>query len=109
MKSIAQSTVKFALVVMMLASASFTFAHNEDPKIVSVVVNEMKPGFATLSWSDYAITTIQINSTNGQVMPSIPVMDATSLHLNGLINGTYEISFMSGETVITTETLVVNK
>jgi hypothetical protein len=42
-------------------------------------------------------------------MPAIPVMDATSLHLNGLINGTYEISFMSGETVIAIETLVVNK
>jgi hypothetical protein len=112
MKSIAQSTVKFALVVMMLASASFTFAHNEDPKDpkkVSVVVNEMKPGFATLSWSDYAITTIQINSTNGQVMPAIPVMDATSLHLNGLVNGTYEISFMAGETVVAVETLVINK
>ena len=112
MKSIAQSTVKFALVVMMLASASFTFAHNEDPKDpkkVSVVVNEMKPGFATLSWSDYAITTIQINSTNGQVMPSIPVMDATTLHLNGLIEGSYEILFLIGDKIVATENLTVTK
>ena len=112
MKSITHSTVKFALVAMMLATATLSFAHNDDPKDpkkVSIVMNEMKPGFATLSWSDYAITAIQINSTNGQVMPSIPVMDATSLHFNGLINGTYEISFMAGETVVATETLTVNK
>jgi hypothetical protein len=36
-------------------------------------------------------------------------MDTTSLHLNGLINGTYEISFLIGDKVIATENLIVNK
>ena len=43
---------RFAVAVLMIISVSFSsFAHNEDPKEikkVSVVVNELKPGFATL-------------------------------------------------------------
>jgi hypothetical protein len=89
-----------------------SFAHNEDPKEikkVSVVVNELKPGFATLSWSDYTITAIQITSVNGMFMPTIPVMDATSLHLNDLMNGSYEINFLAGEKVVASEKITVSK
>jgi hypothetical protein len=34
-------------------------------------------------------------------------MDATSLHLNGLIEGNYEISFLIGNKVVATEYLTV--
>ena len=104
---------RVVVAVLMIISVSFSsFAHNEDPKEmkkVSVVVNELKPGFATLSWSDYTITAIQINSVNGMFMPTIPVMDATSLHLNDLINGSYEINFLAGDKVVASEKIIVSK
>lgn len=107
-----QTIIKIAFIALFSSFAAVSYAHNEDPKDpkrVSVVVDNLKPGYATLSWIDTEITSIQINSNNGQVIPSIPVMDATSLHLNGLINGTYEILFLIGDKVIATENLTVNK
>ena len=56
MKTLNIITIRIATIVLMLTAVSFSsFAHNEDPKEtkkVSIVVNELKPGFATLSWSD---------------------------------------------------------
>jgi hypothetical protein len=113
MKTLNKITYKTLTLVLIIVVISFSsFAHNEDPKEVkkvSVVVNELKPGFATLSWSDYSITSIQISSIDGMFMPAIPVMDATSLHLNDLMNGTYEIHFLSGEKVVATEKITVSK
>ena len=113
MKTLNNISQKLTVVVLMLVAVSFSsFAHNEDPKEikkVSVVVNELKPGFATLSWSDYTITAIQITSVNGMFMPTIPVMDATSLHLNDLMNGSYEINFLAGEKVVASEKITVSK
>jgi hypothetical protein len=42
-------------------------------------------------------------------MPTIPVMDATSLHLNDLMNGSYEINFLAGEKVVASEKITVSK
>jgi hypothetical protein len=42
-------------------------------------------------------------------MPAIPVMDATSLHLNNLVNGSYEINFLAGDKIVASETLIVSK
>ena len=113
MKTLNIITIRIATIVLMLTAVSFSsFAHNEDPKEtkkVSIVVNELKPGFATLSWSDYSITAIQINSANGIFMPAIPVMDATSFHLNDLVNGSYEINFLAGERVVASEKITVSK
>jgi hypothetical protein len=107
-----QSIVKIALVIFLFSISKVTFAHNEDPKDpkkVSVLVNDLKPGYVTLTWVDIEITSIQIYSSNGQFIPSIPVLDATSLHLNGLIEGDYEISFIRGNKVVATEKLTVSK
>ena len=113
MKTLNIITIRIATIVLMLTAVSFSsFAHNEDPKEtkkVSVVVNELKPGFATLSWSDYTITAIQINSANGVFMPAIPVMDATSFHVNDLVNGFYEINFLAGDKVVASEKITVSK
>ena len=113
MKTLNIITIRIATIVLMLTAVSFSsFAHNEDPKEtkkVSVTVNEFKPGFATLSWSDYSITVIQINTSNGMFMPAIPVMDATSFHLNDLINGSYEINFLAGDKVVASEKITVSK
>ena len=113
MRPFSKTIKNLAAALLMIVTVSFsTFAHNDDPKEVkkvSVVVNELKPGFATLSWSDYTITAIQINSVNGIMMPTIPVMDATSLHLNDLMNGSYEINFLAGDKVVTSEKITVSK
>lgn len=113
MKPFDKISQKLVVVVLMIIAVSFSsFAHNEDPKEakkVSVVVNDFKPGFATLSWSDYTITAIQINSVNGTFMPTIPVMDATSLHLNDLIKGSYEINFLAGDKIVASEIVTVSK
>ena len=113
MKTLNNISQKLTVVVLMIVAVSFSsFAHNEDPKEtkkVSIEVNEFNPGFATLSWSDYSITAIQINSTNGMFMPTVPVMDATSLHLNDLLNGSYEINFLAGDQIVATEKITVSK
>lgn len=113
MKPFSKTFRKIAVAFLMILTVSFSsFAHNEDPKEtkkVSVVVNELKPGFATLSWSDYTITAIQINSANGVFMPAIPVMDATSFHVNDLVNGFYEINFLTGDKVVASEKITVSK
>ena len=113
MKALNNISRKLTAVVVMIVAVSFSsFAHNEDPKEtkkVSIVVNELKPGFATLSWSDFTITAIQINTANGMFMPAIPVMDATSFHLNDLMNGSYEINFMAGDKIVASEKIIVSK
>jgi hypothetical protein len=113
MKALNNISRKLTAVVVMIVVVSFSsFAHNEDPKEtkkVSIVVNELKPGFATLSWSDFTITAIQINTANGMFMPAIPVMDATSFHLNDLMNGSYEINFMAGDKIVASEKITVSK
>jgi hypothetical protein len=113
MKALNNISRKLTAVVVMIVVVSFSsFAHNEDPKEtkkVSIVMNELKPGFATLSWSDFTITAIQINTANGMFMPAIPVMDATSFHLNDLMNGSYEINFMAGDKIVASEKITVSK
>ena len=42
-------------------------------------------------------------------MPTIPVMVATELHLNDLIDGTYVIIFKSNETILYSKTIEINR
>jgi hypothetical protein len=42
-------------------------------------------------------------------MPTIPVMDSTSLHLNDLIKGSYEINFLAGDKIVASEIVTVSK
>ena len=107
-----QTIVKIAIAALFFSFTSIAFGHNEDPKDpkrVTVVVDNLKPGYATISWLDSEITAIQISSNNGQEMPTIPVGDATTLHLNGLIEGSYEILFFIGDQVVATENLLIKK
>ena len=67
---------------------------------VQIITSELSYGDATIKWADTRIDFIEITSSNGQFMPSMPVMDATSLHLNDLMSGTYTINFISnGQTL----------
>ena len=94
------------LVTAFLFSNALS-AHNgegEEPSKkedkIQIITNELSFGNATIKWADTRIDFIEITTSNGQFMPSIPVMDATSLHLNDLLSGTYTINFISnGQTL----------
>jgi hypothetical protein len=42
-------------------------------------------------------------------MPTLPVSDAKSLHMNDLMNGTYTLVFKSGNETLYIKTLEVSK
>ena len=105
--------IKSVLVSIMILIISTGFSHqgnetgiNDD--LVQVVANSAK-GTARINWSDNRIEMIEISSSNGQYMPTIPVMGATELHLNDLIDGTYIITFKSNETILYSKTIEINR
>ncbi len=79
----------------------------EDDKIQ--IVCNISTGNATILWSDARIDFIEILASNGQFMPTIPVSDAKSLHMNDLMNGTYTLVFKSGNETLYIKTLEVSK
>jgi hypothetical protein len=110
----AKNILNGLLLATLMLVANNVSAHNgegDEPSKkenkVQINTSELSFGDATINWSDKRIDFIQITSTNGQFMPSFPVMDATSLHLNDLISGTYTINFISnGQTIYTKNILV---
>jgi hypothetical protein len=50
---------------------------------------------------------IEIVASNGQFMPTIPVSDAKSLHMNDLMNGTYTLVFKSATETLYTKVIEV--
>ncbi len=102
----------FLTAIILMSNA--VFAHNgegdeptkKDDK-VQITLSELSSGNATIRWIDKRIDFIEIVSSNGQFMPSIPVLDASSLHLNDLLNGAYTVNFISnGQTLYTKNFLV---
>lgn len=100
-------------LVLALTSVTFVRANHEIPvKLeddkVQVVCNA-STGNATISWSDARIEFIEIIASNGQFMPTIPVSDAKSLHMNDLMNGTYTLIFKTSTEELYTKVIEVNK
>ena len=58
-----------------------------------VFISNSSAGSTSITWTDKRIEAIEILSSTGQIMPEIPVLDATSIHLTSLENGTYTIKF----------------
>ena len=111
MKSI--FNIKSVLVAIMILAISTGFSHqanvtriNDD--LVQVVTNSAK-GTARINWKDSRIEIIEITTSNGQFMPTIPVMGSSELHLNDLIDGTYIIIFKSNETILYSKTIEINR
>jgi hypothetical protein len=105
--------IKSVLVAIIILTISTGFSHqgNETRNyddLVQVVANSAK-GTARINWSDNRIEMIEISSSNGQYMPTIPVMGATELHLNDLIDGTYTITFKSNETILYSKTIEISR
>jgi hypothetical protein len=104
------------LIAAVVLVSNVVMAHNgegdepvkKDDK-VQITVSELSAGDATVKWTDSRIDFIEIISDNGQFMPSIPVLDATSLHLNDLINGTYKINFISNGEIIYSKNILVQR
>ena len=102
-------------LVLALAFTSVTIvrANKEIPvKLaddkVQVVCNA-STGNATIIWSDARIEFIEIVASNGQFMPTIPVSDAKSLHMNDLMNGTYTLVCKSSTEELYTKVIEVNR
>jgi len=105
--------IKSVLVALTILTSTIGFSHqgngtgiNDD--LVQVVANSAK-GTARINWSDNRIEMIEITTSNGQYMPTIPVMGATELHLNDLIDGTYVITFKSNETILYSKTIEISR
>ena len=111
MKTIFNS--KSVLVAIMILVITTGFSHQGNgiriyADLFQVVTNSAK-GTARINWSDNRIEVIEISSSNGQYMPTIPVMGATELHLNDLIDGTYVIIFKSNETILYSKTIEISR
>jgi hypothetical protein len=110
MKTIFNKSVLLAIMIMVISTG---FSHQGNgtrnyDDLVQVVANSAK-GTARINWSDNRIEMIEISSSNGQYMPTIPVMGATELHLNDLIDGTYTITFKSNETTLYSKTIEISR
>ena len=104
---------KSLLLIISIMMVSTTFSKQmkdpiSDDDLIQVVTN-FETGNARINWKDNRIETIEITSSNGQFMPTIPVMGASELHLNDLINGTYTIVFKSNDTILYTKTIEINR
>ena len=113
LNTLTKITLTFTLF-MFLAPTTFAQMEITDDGVkdrinVSVYPN-LAEGKAMLKWEEGSIDYIEITSSNGQFMPSIPVLDARSLHLNDLTEGIYTINFKSkDEVLISKKLLVANK
>ncbi len=108
-------TILFSLSLLIVSSISFSHNHlfDDDPikkkKGVRIVTSSVYEGDATIKWYDDRIDFIEITSENGQFMPSIPVLDAKSLHLHDLLDGTYLIKFKSEGEVLYYKEITVQR
>tara|TARA_B100001758_G_C18022209_1_gene408691 strand:- start:21 stop:371 length:351 start_codon:yes stop_codon:yes gene_type:complete len=109
-------TILFSLSLLFVSSISFANVSDgdDDPiknkkRGVKIVSSSIQDGNATIKWYDDRIDHIEITSENGQFMPSIPVLDASSLHLHDLMNGTYRVQFKSEGDVLYNKEITVQR
>ena len=109
-------TILFSLSLLFVSSISFANVSDgdDDPiknkkRGVKIVTSSIQDGNATIKWYDDRIDHIEITSENGQFMPSIPVLDASSLHLHDLMNGTYRVQFKSEGDVLYNKEITVQR
>ena len=103
-------TILFSFSLLLISTNSF--ANNDNPKDnakVKVITSSINQGDATVKWFDQSIDYIEIVSDNNQIMPSIPVLDASSLHLHDLMDGTYRVQFKSEGEVIYNKEITVQR
>jgi hypothetical protein len=104
------------IVTVLILTSNILMAHNgegDEPTKkedkIQVITSQLSFGDATINWSDKRIDFIEISSNNGQFMPSFPVLDASSLHLNDLLNGNYTINFIANGEIIYSKSLLVQR
>ena len=109
-------TILFSLSLLFVSSISFaSMPDGDDDPIknkkrgVKILTSSIQDGNATIKWYDDRIDHIEITSENGQFMPSIPVLDASSLHLHDLMDGTYRVQFKSEGEVIYNKEITVQR
>ena len=109
-------TILFSLSLLFVSSISFASVPDgdDDPiknkkRGVKILTSSIQDGNATIKWYDDRIDHIEITSKNGQFMPAIPVLDASSLHLHDLMDGTYRVQFKSEGEVIYNKEITVQR
>ena len=109
-------TLLFSLSLLFVSSFSFAIMPDgdDDPiknkkRGVKILTSSIQDGNATIKWYDDRIDFIEITTESGQFMPSIPVLDASSLHLHDLMDGTYRVQFKSEGEVIYNKEITVQR
>ena len=109
-------TILFSLSLLFISPISFANGPegDDDPvknkkRGVKIVSTSIQEGNATIKWYDDRIDHIEIISENGQFMPSIPVLDASTLHLHDLMDGIYRVQFKSEGEVIYNKEITVQR
>ena len=109
-------TILFSLCLLFVSPISFANGPDgdDDPiknkkRGVKILTSSIQDGNATIKWYDDRIDHIEITSKNGQFMPTIPVLDASSLHLHDLMDGTYRVQFKSEGEVIYNKEITVQR
>lgn len=109
-------TILFSLSLLFVSSISFAINNIEDDDPIKnkkygvrVVTSTVFDGDATIKWNDNRIDYLEITLGKEQFMPSIPVLEATSLHLHDLMNGVYLIQFKSEGEVLYYKEITVQR
>lgn len=103
-------------ILTILLNINIVCGHDGPNKSVSSTLNEEKvsitnatDGTTSITWSDNRIDEIEIISSSGIFMPEIPVLEASSLHLSSLMNGTYTLKFKSNNETIYEKVIEVQR
>lgn len=97
----------FASVLTFSFTSSFAQSYDNFPFSIVKVYENPSNHEITVAWNDNRIDEIEILTSNGIFMPSIPVFDSKQIHLNGLEDGIYYLNFKSKGQILQTKPITV--
>ncbi|MFM7637019.1 MAG: T9SS type A sorting domain-containing protein [Crocinitomicaceae bacterium] len=97
----------FASVLTFSFTSSFAQSYENLPFSIVKVYENPSNHAITVAWNDNRIDEIEILTSKGILMPTIPVFDSKQIHLNGLEDGTYYLNFKSKGQILQTKLITV--
>jgi hypothetical protein len=101
------TTLLFASFLTLSFTSSFAQSYENLPFSIIKVYENPSNHSITVAWNDDRIDEIEILTSNGIFMPSIPVFDSKQIHLNGLEDGIYYLNFKSKGQILHTKLITV--
>jgi hypothetical protein len=101
------STFLFASFITLVATDNFAQSYENLPFSLIKVYENPTNHAITVAWNDDKIDEVEILTSSGIFMPSIPVFNAKQIHLNSLEDGIYYLNFKSRGEIIQTKILTV--